>query len=1084
MESCEREKTVIVEEQADTLIEKLFFEATSKINCGKILRETWLKDKNSYSRETATTILNFEHYSLHDYTHSKSILNSIAFLLGEKKLRLLSAGDLWLLLQVAYFHDIGMAVDNEYLYKLWKESRAFKAFFQESLLSNNIDIKTKAEYIRVIDELVLQEHNYSSDAVETPDFDKGWPITVKNVILSITTEYVRKHHGELAVDKMKKNIDERCEIDRRFYMVVAEISLLHTSNFQDIFKKVEKEDTFMGCCHIHPQFVAMLLRMGDLLDMDNNRFDYYILNHYGKLPKISKAHLNKHLSIWHLNITPYRITAEARPSDIDSCIATAEWFKWLEEENRNFIAYWNNVAPHELGGCTLSICNLKIMYDGEEFDAFSTNAMYEIDKKRAIRLLIGDNIYGSNLEFLREYVQNAIDANKMEFEKQRKDGLLDYLINEEMETIEPIMPFSFKTEAFAQFPIKIRIHIESTDMTEDMLVIEITDNGIGIEKNDLGALTTIGSGWNSRKSYHDKIEKLLFWLKPTAGFGIGIQAAFMVSDDVTFKTKAKQEAKGHIVTLRNPSKDGSIIRRNGTNLKDGTTVEIKVPLHKFMDHQMYTSLDVSEKNLYTPSLGEKEDMFLENDILNIIAKGLGSYLEKYIVGCFFPILIYKDKSLEDKIYSDYWYECIDGNDYVLRKYYIDQVESETYFYSFDKDYSNMYLIDTKKQVSVKITADPKQRARISYCYKGVFVSDEKINNSFVDVTINILDGDVKDTLKVNRREFIKQFPRKKVTQDALKPALKMYLDVLLKILHDDRDNIQILSRFINIVCATAVYIEEKSILDGSLQYLSELSKEEIEEVNTRSPYMYVNTVCAEVDSNNIINYSVNSVSFLFSLIWETLINNDVIFCENYISVSERVSIPVDQEQKLVDMIKEGHKIVLHVSSLIMKVLEGIFGKDVYLIKYGNRTYRVFGIKVISPEISKKKIDFKEIAKQSGRTIINNPADYEILHVNKIPYKENENKSSMLIMPIDALLKERITDCINQKIPFDEFKEIFTHMDSGNKDYAIAKSFQRLVDWVYNNQYEPNKYDKKEITFEYLRLLKDYYDSRIKESRNN
>ena len=106
----------------DTYIEKMFFEKLQYINDRNLRRRVelaWLSDKEYYTGLTKTIVYEFMNYSLHDESHSTSILQYIYLLLGEDKIDQLSVGDLWLLLEAAYSHDIGMSTDYQDLYNLW-----------------------------------------------------------------------------------------------------------------------------------------------------------------------------------------------------------------------------------------------------------------------------------------------------------------------------------------------------------------------------------------------------------------------------------------------------------------------------------------------------------------------------------------------------------------------------------------------------------------------------------------------------------------------------------------------------------------------------------------------------------------------------------------------------------------------------------------------------------------------------------------------------------------------------------------------------------------------------------------------------
>lgn len=63
-----------------------------------------LEDMLPLSRNT------FVHYSLHDATHSRSVIQAIERFLGEDRIKLLSATDTFMMLLCAYAHDYGMAM--------------------------------------------------------------------------------------------------------------------------------------------------------------------------------------------------------------------------------------------------------------------------------------------------------------------------------------------------------------------------------------------------------------------------------------------------------------------------------------------------------------------------------------------------------------------------------------------------------------------------------------------------------------------------------------------------------------------------------------------------------------------------------------------------------------------------------------------------------------------------------------------------------------------------------------------------------------------------------------------------------------
>ena len=110
-------------------LEKLLYEKTTGTQ-SEILFAQW-----SYDKKVIPVALNaisnlFPHYSLHDESHSITIINNIVRVLGKEKLEKLSAIDLWLILEASYSHDIGMVVSSEKIIEALK-SNDFIDFIKE-----------------------------------------------------------------------------------------------------------------------------------------------------------------------------------------------------------------------------------------------------------------------------------------------------------------------------------------------------------------------------------------------------------------------------------------------------------------------------------------------------------------------------------------------------------------------------------------------------------------------------------------------------------------------------------------------------------------------------------------------------------------------------------------------------------------------------------------------------------------------------------------------------------------------------------------------------------------------------------------
>ena len=107
-------KTDEITANSMNIIEKLLQEHSLNTE-QSILQGQWEFDKKNIPNALKAIAVVFPHYSLHDESHSVSILNNIVKMLSEEVVNKLSCSDLWLMLEAAYCHDLGMVVTAERL---------------------------------------------------------------------------------------------------------------------------------------------------------------------------------------------------------------------------------------------------------------------------------------------------------------------------------------------------------------------------------------------------------------------------------------------------------------------------------------------------------------------------------------------------------------------------------------------------------------------------------------------------------------------------------------------------------------------------------------------------------------------------------------------------------------------------------------------------------------------------------------------------------------------------------------------------------------------------------------------------------
>ncbi|WP_199782269.1 HD domain-containing protein, partial [Cronobacter sakazakii] len=94
-----------------------------------LLWAQWEFDKKLLSRALNTVSRDFPHYSLHDASHSSTIITQIEKVIAPN-IELLSATDCWLLLESCYWHDAGMIVSYEDKQKLLSQQH-FRSYLKE-----------------------------------------------------------------------------------------------------------------------------------------------------------------------------------------------------------------------------------------------------------------------------------------------------------------------------------------------------------------------------------------------------------------------------------------------------------------------------------------------------------------------------------------------------------------------------------------------------------------------------------------------------------------------------------------------------------------------------------------------------------------------------------------------------------------------------------------------------------------------------------------------------------------------------------------------------------------------------------------
>jgi hypothetical protein len=539
----------------------------------RLLQAQWEYDRRLVGEALQNVGSTFPHYSKHDASHSDSILLQITRVLGDR-VGQVSATDIWLMLEAAYWHDSGMIVDADTARNWWSNDADFKKHLEKLKSSEDSMLAGAAR-------IVTSELRPSSE---------HWPLQVRKAVTLVLADYGRSKHADRSGHAVRHPLlqgihSPRTLIPQRLFEWLAEIAVRHGGSFDEVMALPYAEGG-LGMETCHPRFVAFMLRLGDLLDLDNGRFCEVMSRSIGSLPTSSLDHVGKHASIRHFSVSPEKVEVTAICQHRDGVDpygayeAVSSWLDWLKQELRDLAANWVVIAPPRFGGAP-SLGVIEASLDGYISLERGRRPRFSVDESAFLRLVRSNNLYGSKHAWVRELLANAEDATLLRLHQQGGIPTLDAnkIVND---------PYSTIVQGLKDYTINVDL-----SQNTDTVCVRISDSGTGISEKDLRYMLAIGS---SRRNPERRlmIGEMPEYARPTGNFGIGLQSVFLVANEVEirsmhFKTRDRLHIKirrsgeeDRVADLLSPAAEraGVYIRRlrEGEGpIQAGTIIEFKLP---------------------------------------------------------------------------------------------------------------------------------------------------------------------------------------------------------------------------------------------------------------------------------------------------------------------------------------------------------------------------------------------------------------------------------------------------------------------------------------------------------------------------
>lgn len=318
---------------------------------------------------------------------------------------------------------------------------------------------------------------------------------------------LRNEHGAYSEEPIRAFFKELKVINNidRIVNCVAYVSRSHTRDIKEFYndKTTLKIDKINGE-EVRYGYLAILLRIGDLLDMEENRTCYMVQKvfpSYYNTPE-SINHHERHMEIITYSYNEKEINVDVRTHCRDNYKIWSNWFTYLRDE-----ILWANTEyfPEYVNGGVLPklTYNLKPVENAN----FSTEEIkFEIDDAGVLWKVISNSIYTGEYDYLRELLQNSIDA-----------CLLSCYVDESK---------NLGNAYVRDWPLdKYKVYVAYSQNQKQMYIY---DNGIGMDIKSLRnyLFKTADSGYKHINSNRK------FDFPAIAKFGIGFVACLTKADDI------------------------------------------------------------------------------------------------------------------------------------------------------------------------------------------------------------------------------------------------------------------------------------------------------------------------------------------------------------------------------------------------------------------------------------------------------------------------------------------------------------------------------------------------------------------------
>lgn len=479
---------------------------------------------------------NMPEFTLHNANHSAKVVELMGKIIPSDTLDHLNIIELSILIYAAYLHDIGMTASRDK---------------REEIIANSFEFAK----LRIFnEELSLKFDEAKRD---------GDHRTTTFIEDKLFTEFLRKNHVKRSHEfiERKYGLKETPISWKRipYYKLVQAVCDSHDLPVRELYDtKYWRRDYLLGSKRINVQYLSIILRLADILDLDPERTPRCLLDFINPKDETSIKEWKKHLAIVGCEISPQEISIEAECEHPIYERALREFIDTIETERKESVLltsqYKDDISKKYRLDLLKPITKENIRSNGKYI---YSDFHFKLDFHRVIDLLMGERLYGDPTLTLRELLQNSVDAVRYRESLEKKEGNF--------------------------FPPFIKITLK-----DDELIIE--DNGIGMDEYIFeNYFLQIG------KSYYNSSECRISGVEidPVSEFGIGILSIFMVASSFRVESWRKPLDPLHPsdpINVEIPTAYDYFVRRPSSRVEIGTKITLSLK-----SNHPFSSISLTEK---------------------------------------------------------------------------------------------------------------------------------------------------------------------------------------------------------------------------------------------------------------------------------------------------------------------------------------------------------------------------------------------------------------------------------------------------------------------------------------------------------